>query len=562
MGESAPQITNPRLSDLTINGDCCAEADLKYSGNFRLEVAATARIDLGARFKAREVNLVLAVVVKKMNGHVLVKFKPPPSNRVWISFETMPDIEMTIEPIVSSRQITYGIILRAIESRIREVITETIVMPHWDDSPFTDTRQQKFRGGVWSDQRTTDAIPPEHTKIPDEAPEDEAELEAVSTPISYALSGAKEGKIFSMPASSDPLPSKPAIKVAADSKQILDELNKDDFSSGVQRNPEPPKALRSRSFASVANPLLSMDNANVGSLQAAKEVKQQNDATSAMMAIAYRSYPTSPVEASTGSIPDPLTVGENSQKNSGGSTTFPHLNDTPEENLPQDTNSFGPSLTSPPPTPTSTSSRSMKSESMTDVLQPGTLQADTYTSAPPEKRQSMIAVSAATAAAKKWSWGVLSRSMEQKNQQVSNPDRAGTPQHPIGRGRPLPPPGQPLPFPEDRLTKSARDTTTKRKPVPKTHLPQRRQDEYKARSTPPTTFPARKRQGSAHVDHESERGLLVVEAPPESEPSSPNDDKREGHVSDPGTEAANEQEPVASLPIGNAIEAEDRSLEC
>ena len=130
LGEGAPYITNPRLKDLTVDGDCCAEADFKYSGNFRLEVAATARIDLGARFKAREVNLVLAVVVRKLEGHVLIKFKPTPSNRVWISFESMPYIDMTIEPIVSSRQITYNIILRAIESRIREVIAETIVLPH------------------------------------------------------------------------------------------------------------------------------------------------------------------------------------------------------------------------------------------------------------------------------------------------------------------------------------------------------------------------------------------------------------------------------------------------
>ena len=94
MGESAPQITNPRLSDLTINGDCCAELGLLYSGCFRLEIAATARIDLGARFKAREVNLVLAVVLKKLTGELLVKLKPPPSNRGRISFKTMPDLEM------------------------------------------------------------------------------------------------------------------------------------------------------------------------------------------------------------------------------------------------------------------------------------------------------------------------------------------------------------------------------------------------------------------------------------------------------------------------------------
>ncbi len=552
MGESAPQITNPRLSDLTINGDCCAEADFKYSGNFRLEIAATARIDLGARFKAREVNLVLAVVVKKLNGHVLVKFKPPPSNRIWISFETMPDMEMTIEPIVSSRQITYGIILRAIESRIREVMAETIVMPHWDDSPFTDTRQQNFRGGIWADQGTTGGMPTEHTNIPDEAPEDDAELETEVAPAPYALPRAKDGRTISMPVSFDPISSNPASKAVVGSKQILDESSKDSLTTSIQKGPEPPKALRSRSFASAANPLLSMDNANFDSVQPAKDPKQPQDATSAMMAIAYRSRPTSPTETPAGSHPGPSTLWENSQKTSGRSSTFSDSNGTTEQNPPQDMFSSSPSQISLPPTPTSSRSLSTKSNYGNDMPQPRTLRADTRTPASSEKRQSIIALGAATAAAKKWGWGVLSRNVEQNSEQAPDPERAGTPKHPIGRGRPLPPPGQPLPFPEGARTKITPATAPKRKPVPKSDLPQRRQDETKTRPIPPPSLPVRKRQGSAHADHESEGGLLVVEAPPESEPSSPNDDKRDEYMmKEPGVEPAGDQkEPAISLANG------------
>ena len=70
-----------------------------------------------------------------------------------MSFETMPHLEMSVEPVVSSRQITYGFILRAIESRIREVMAETLVLPHWDDSPFTSTIGQAFRGGIWANDQ-------------------------------------------------------------------------------------------------------------------------------------------------------------------------------------------------------------------------------------------------------------------------------------------------------------------------------------------------------------------------------------------------------------------------
>lgn len=128
LGEAAPVITNPRLKDLTVDGELVVEADLKYSGNFRLEVAATARIELGTRFKAREVNLLLAVVLKRIEGHVLLRIKPSPSNRFWISFETMPKIELNIEPIISARQITYTLILNQIENRIKEVVAESLVV--------------------------------------------------------------------------------------------------------------------------------------------------------------------------------------------------------------------------------------------------------------------------------------------------------------------------------------------------------------------------------------------------------------------------------------------------
>jgi hypothetical protein len=149
MGTLPPFLTNPKLKELTVDGDLVVEADISYKGNFRIEIAAIARIDLGARFKAREVTLVLAAILKRLDGHILIRIKPPPSNRLWMTFETPPRMEVSVEPIVSSRQITYGVILRAIESRIREVLNETLVLPNWDDMPFTNTLAQEIRGGIW-----------------------------------------------------------------------------------------------------------------------------------------------------------------------------------------------------------------------------------------------------------------------------------------------------------------------------------------------------------------------------------------------------------------------------
>ena len=152
MGTLPPFVTNPKLKELTVDGDLVVEADVSYKGNFRIEIQATARIDLGQRFKAREVTLILGCYLKRLDGHLLLRIKPPPSNRLWMTFETPPRMELSVEPIVSSRQITYGPILRAIESRIKEVLNETLVSPNWDDIPFMDTIAQTIRGGIWESE--------------------------------------------------------------------------------------------------------------------------------------------------------------------------------------------------------------------------------------------------------------------------------------------------------------------------------------------------------------------------------------------------------------------------
>ncbi|KAF2397506.1 hypothetical protein EJ06DRAFT_551013 [Trichodelitschia bisporula] len=192
MGDCAPLITNPRLKELTLDGDLTVEMDVKYHGNFRLEIAAVARIELGSRFKAREVDLVLAGICKRLDGHLLVRIKPPPSNRIWISFEHMPTLEMSIEPIVSSRQITYGVILRAIESRIREVIADTLVLPNWDDVPFSDTAAQAIRGGIWMDETASPLFSSENLVGTDGAEDDVAKGSVDATPNTNAAASSDD----------------------------------------------------------------------------------------------------------------------------------------------------------------------------------------------------------------------------------------------------------------------------------------------------------------------------------------------------------------------------------
>jgi len=122
VGTQAPIFTQPRLKELSAAGEFAADVNISYNGGFKMEIATVATLQLGSRFKPRQVSISMAVTIKKLEGKLLLRIKKPPSNRIWVGFYERPTIEMSIEPIVSSRQITYTMVLRAIESRIREAV--------------------------------------------------------------------------------------------------------------------------------------------------------------------------------------------------------------------------------------------------------------------------------------------------------------------------------------------------------------------------------------------------------------------------------------------------------
>ncbi|KKK18927.1 hypothetical protein ARAM_007159 [Aspergillus rambellii] len=520
MGNGAPFIINPRLKDLTVDGNCCVETDVQYTGNFRVEISATVRIDLGQRFKAREVDIVLAVVLKKLEGHMLIRFKPPPSNRAWISFESMPNMVMDIEPIVSSKQITYGIILRTIESKIREMVAESIVQPFWDDVPFLDTLSQRFRGGIWERDISKPESPvdiPDESESRPQGPEGERDE-------SISVLKTKDDRTMSAPALAESLPI--PVKSRKGSKRSSVDLDKG-TSTGLSTSPgkmgtSPPRAIRSQTFSHAADPVVTADHGKMDRALSDYKREDQSHATSAMIEISNRSLPASP----------------NKTPNSSPPTDGPGIMETAfVSREPSISESIGSGKASPTrPSSAHTSDSSLNKRSTVGSLSSSfgsnkarrrsTLETLTRSinssTAAENKPQASLSLSSATSMAKKWGWNVFGKG-DSNTQGPSRP--AGTPEEPIGRGHPFPPPGTPLPTPAKVNRKKNSVSLPKRKPVPPPHFTENevlKENQTKPHSKSP--LPRRKPVlGLANGASQSDE-VLVVQAPPyDSAPNSPVD---------------------------------------
>ncbi|KXJ94112.1 hypothetical protein Micbo1qcDRAFT_231673 [Microdochium bolleyi] len=538
-GDSAPFITNPRLKDLNVEGEYVMEADVKYSGNFRLEVAAVARIDLGKTLKAREVDLVLAVVLKKLDGHIFFKIKPPPSNRIWFSFQSMPKMEMTIEPIVSSRQITYTVILRQIENRIKEVMAETLVAPFWDDIPFFNTEHKQWRGGIF---------------VGDDAVEHAHDHEQVAAQLGQVDEVARVEDSPNAPSSPELLPvEKSHTMPGHDGTHASGFWNRKltprkghgvvgsqpgasasttelDVNSSQASAPEPPRVMRTASF-SASTPLVSTDPTHADPTKPSFAT-DRGTAADTMANISARSQNITPIGSpSKGSLID-LAVSH-SNSSSEQNLAEPGLHEYDNSGRRGTVSSVGStqSLSSDPggsTDPSSASARSMMSG--TGSIGKGFFRRDTHLSAhthdslTAKGNNTLAAVSSAAATAKRWGWNAIQRQAERSANGRKLSDPPLDLNQPMGRGQPLPPPGTPLPRPGQKIQPI---TVPRKKPVTTTSSArmdnlEEQQDRGEQLAAPPLPPTSRRRRISEHWGHDGpEENDLVVEAPHESNPTTP-----------------------------------------
>lgn len=153
-GDSIPFFTYPNLKEINPNGTLILTSYVHYHGGLSCNIRTKMNLNFGSRLS--QVEIELKVTLQKLEGPLVFKIKPPPSDRIWYSFETEPIMNLKIEPVISSRQMSYNIITNIIDKKFKEAIKDSLVVPHYDDLIFYNTESQVYRAGIWEQDSSDD----------------------------------------------------------------------------------------------------------------------------------------------------------------------------------------------------------------------------------------------------------------------------------------------------------------------------------------------------------------------------------------------------------------------
>ncbi|KAM7265083.1 hypothetical protein ACFE04_002766 [Oxalis oulophora] len=108
-----------------------------------------------------QVPLSLSIRVASLRGTVRLHIKPPPTDQLWFSFTSMPDIEFDLQSSVGDHKISSGHIALFLINRFKASIRETMVLPNFENIgiPFMlaekdDWVPRKVAPFIWLNQET------------------------------------------------------------------------------------------------------------------------------------------------------------------------------------------------------------------------------------------------------------------------------------------------------------------------------------------------------------------------------------------------------------------------
>ncbi|XBW38079.1 hypothetical protein QEN19_003666 [Hanseniaspora menglaensis] len=145
VGDAAPIISNPKVLQMNLEGDLEIELDIVYDSHFVLNISTLITI-LNKTYP-----IELKVDLKKIKGTILLKFKKPPSNRIWYTFTKTPSLDLEIEPVIVNKSFSYGMVVKTLKSKIMDALKDSLVYPKFEDINYykMENNHSIYKGGLW-----------------------------------------------------------------------------------------------------------------------------------------------------------------------------------------------------------------------------------------------------------------------------------------------------------------------------------------------------------------------------------------------------------------------------
>ncbi|CAF3002092.1 unnamed protein product [Rotaria sp. Silwood2] len=110
----------------------------KVAGNKHFQRFAALKPVAGVIEKLSNADVGANIELMNFNGIMTINIPPPPSDRIWIGFSEMPDLNLKVTPVFGESKYSYTLIHDFLESQIRDEIKRLLVLPAMDDQllPF------------------------------------------------------------------------------------------------------------------------------------------------------------------------------------------------------------------------------------------------------------------------------------------------------------------------------------------------------------------------------------------------------------------------------------------
>ncbi|CAF1200450.1 unnamed protein product [Adineta steineri] len=105
----------------------------KVAANKHFQRFAALKPVAGVIEKLSNAEVGAKVELSSFSGMMTINIPPPPSDRIWIGFPEMPDLNLKVTPVFGESKYSYTLIHDFLEARIRDEIKRMAVLPSMDD---------------------------------------------------------------------------------------------------------------------------------------------------------------------------------------------------------------------------------------------------------------------------------------------------------------------------------------------------------------------------------------------------------------------------------------------